>query len=109
MLFVPPAWKRNGPSDAPLHISQSSVHKKQEFSGHTGAPAAAHREQHGKPEFTQAVSWMAEILDILGYLHEQHPAVVYRDLKPANLIIQEDGHLKLIDLGGAFFRCCGSP
>ena len=70
-----------------------------------GVTLKEYLEQHGKPEFTQAVSWMAEILDILGYLHEQHPAVVYRDLKPANLIIQEDGHLKLIDLGGAFFRC----
>lgn len=70
-----------------------------------GVTLKEYLEQQGKPELTQAVSWMAEILDILGYLHEQHPAVVYRDLKPENLIIQEDGHLKLIDLGGAFFRC----
>ena len=70
-----------------------------------GVTLKEYLEQQGKPELTQAVSWMAEILDILGYLHEQHPAVVYRDLKPANVIIQENGHLKLIDLGGAFFRC----
>ncbi len=70
-----------------------------------GVTLKEYLEQHGKPELTQAIVWMKELLDILVYLHEQHPAVVYRDLKPANLIIQEEGHLKLIDLGGAFFRC----
>lgn len=70
-----------------------------------GVTLKEYLEQHGKPELTQAIAWMRELLDILVYLHEQHPAVVYRDLKPANLIIQEEGHLKLIDLGGAFFRC----
>ena len=70
-----------------------------------GVTLREYLEQHGKPELTQAIVWMKELLDILVYLHEQHPAVVYRDLKPANLIIQEEGHLKLIDLGGAFFRC----
>lgn len=70
-----------------------------------GVTLKEYLEQQGKLELTQAIVWMKELLDILVYLHEQHPAVVYRDLKPANLIIQEEGHLKLIDLGGAFFRC----
>ena len=70
-----------------------------------GVTLKEYLEQQGKPELTQAIVWMKELLDILVYLHEQHPAVVYRDLKPANLIIQVEGHLKLIDLGGAFFRC----
>lgn len=70
-----------------------------------GVTLKEYLEQQGKPELTQAIVWMKELLDIFVYLHEQHPAVVYRDLKPANLIIQEEGHLKLIDLGGAFFRC----
>lgn len=70
-----------------------------------GVTLKEYLEQQGKPELTQAIVWMRELLDIFVYLHEQHPAVVYRDLKPANLIIQEEGHLKLIDLGGAFFRC----
>ena len=70
-----------------------------------GVTLKEYLEQHGRPELSQAIVWMKELLDIFIYLHEQHPAVVYRDLKPANLIIQADGHLKLIDLGGAFFRC----
>ncbi len=70
-----------------------------------GVTLKEYLEQHGRPELAQALEWMKELLEIFVYLHEQHPAVVYRDLKPVNLIIQEDGHLKLIDLGGAFCRC----
>ena len=70
-----------------------------------GVTLKEYLERFGKPELIQAIVWMKELLDIFVYLHEQHPAVVYRDLKPVNLIIQEDGHLKLIDLGGAFCRC----
>ena len=34
---------------------------------------------------------------MLEYLHSNH--IVYRDLKPENLIIEPDGFLKLIDMG----------
>ncbi len=42
-----------------------------------------------------------ELVDILGYLHQQNAPVVYRDLKPANIIIKPDGHVSLIDFGAA--------
>lgn len=62
-------------------------------------------EQNGVPETEQALQWMQELADILSYLHEKHPPVIYRDLKPANMMLMEDGSLRLIDLGGAFLRC----
>ncbi len=42
-----------------------------------------------------------QIADILRYLHAQRPPVIYRDLKPDNLLIGKDGRVKLIDFGAA--------
>lgn len=43
--------------------------------------------------------WMLEICDVLGYLHSQHPPIVYRDIKPNNIMLHPDGYVKLIDFG----------
>lgn len=45
--------------------------------------------------------WMTEICDALGYLHRQNPPIVYRDMKPNNIMLHPDGYVKLIDLGVA--------
>ena len=42
-----------------------------------------------------------QICDVLEYLHGQSPPVVYRDMKPANVIMQPDGNIVLIDFGTA--------
>lgn len=39
------------------------------------------------------------LCDVLDYLHGRTPAVIFRDLKPANIILTVDGHLALIDFG----------
>ncbi len=43
------------------------------------------------------VSIMAQLLDALGYAHEQ--GVIHRDIKPANIIIMGNGKLKVADFG----------
>jgi serine/threonine protein kinase/CRP-like cAMP-binding protein len=40
---------------------------------------------------------MMEVVCVLGYCHSQ--GVLYRDLKPENLLIDEQGHVRLIDMG----------
>lgn len=42
-----------------------------------------------------------EILKVLDYLHRLRPALVYQDLKPANIMLMPDGHIKLVDFGTA--------
>ena len=41
--------------------------------------------------------YLAEIFSVLQYLHSHN--IIYRDLKAENIIIDSDGHIKLIDFG----------
>jgi len=46
------------------------------------------------------IEWSRQILDVLDYLHNQSPPVIYRDLKPANIMLRNsDGMVNLIDFG----------
>src|SRR5947207_11893284 len=47
----------------------------------------------------QVVRWAQQICDVLNYLHTPQPPIVFRDLKPANVMISESGHIFLIDFG----------
>lgn len=49
----------------------------------------------------QACEWALQLLELLSYLHRQSPPVIYRDLKPDNIIICQDGNLRVVDFGTA--------
>lgn len=47
----------------------------------------------------QILDWGIQLCDILTYLHEQNPPVIFRDIKPGNIIYGQDKRIKLIDFG----------
>ena len=49
----------------------------------------------------EVIDWGIQLCDVFGYLHSMNPPIIYRDLKPANIILQPNGQIKLIDLGTA--------
>ena len=45
------------------------------------------------------IEWAKELCRVLDYLHTQNPPIIYRDMKPANIMLQPNGNIKLIDFG----------
>lgn len=43
--------------------------------------------------------WALSLCDVLDYLHSHTPPIIYRDMKPSNVMRQPDGTLKLVDFG----------
>lgn len=49
----------------------------------------------------RVAEWLDQIADGLHHLHDHHPPVVHGDVKPANLLLDPDGHIRIIDFGAA--------
>ena len=47
------------------------------------------------------VEWAKQLCDVLGYLHSQTPPIIYRDMKPANVMLKPNGSIMVIDFGTA--------
>ncbi len=45
------------------------------------------------------LGWARQVSAVLTYLHDQRPPIIFRDLKPANIMLAADGQIKLIDFG----------
>ena len=47
----------------------------------------------------QVLTWAVELCDVLEYLHSHRPPVVFRDMKPSNVMINQSGRVVLVDFG----------
>lgn len=49
---------------------------------------------------SQAIDWALQVCDVLAYLHRHKPQpIVFRDLKPGNVMLDLQGRIRLIDFG----------
>lgn len=56
-------------------------------------------KMNGAQPADKVVEWGKQMCNALAYLHSQNPPLIYRDMKPANVILQPDGIVKFIDFG----------
>ena len=71
-----------------------------------GGDLQHHLDENGtKARVAEAnvLRWARQILDVLQFLHSQKPPIIYRDLKPGNIMIDQHGRAMLIDFGIARF------
>ena len=57
------------------------------------------RDFPGGMEEEKVIAIAVQVLDVLDYLHNHSPPIIYRDIKPANIMIHKDGRAILIDFG----------
>ncbi|MGG4129375.1 serine/threonine protein kinase [Paenibacillus illinoisensis] len=58
-----------------------------------------HKQCRGKIPLEHMTDFVLQLLDVLSYLHGLNPAVIYRDLKPSNIMITPDYEVRLVDFG----------
>jgi len=58
-------------------------------------------EETGAQSEANVVEWAMQLCDVFGYLHSRTPPIIYRDMKPANVMLKPDGNIKVIDFGTA--------
>ena len=55
--------------------------------------------EYGSQPEEKVIEWAMQIADALSYLHAQKPPIIYRDMKPANVMLKPEGNIKIIDFG----------
>ena len=56
-------------------------------------------EEYGAQPEELVIGWAKQLCDALSYLHSQKPPIIYRDMKPANVMLKPEGNIKIIDFG----------
>ncbi len=57
--------------------------------------------EEGAQDQEKVIKWAKQLSEALSYLHTRTPPIIYRDMKPKNIMLQPDGRITLIDFGTA--------
>lgn len=57
--------------------------------------------QEGALPQEDVIKWAKQLCNVLNYLHTREPAIIYRDMKPGNIMLKPDGNISVIDFGTA--------
>ena len=55
--------------------------------------------EYGAQPEEQVIAWAEQLCEALEYLHSQKPPIIYRDMKPAYVMLKPVGNIKIIDFG----------
>lgn len=55
--------------------------------------------EYGAQQQESVIEWGQQLCKVLEYLHTCDPPIIYRDMKPSNIVLQPNGSIKLLDFG----------
>ena len=64
-----------------------------------GNPLSVLLEEKGAQPQEMVIYWALQLCDVLSYLHMRETPIIYRDMKPANVMLKPNGEVILIDFG----------
>ena len=64
-----------------------------------GETLASVLKREGEQPQERVIEWAIQLCEALQYLHSRTPAIIYRDMKPGNVMLRPEGTIKIIDFG----------